>query len=542
VADAYTEVPYPGLAFPQTHPDRLALLATLHGLEPAGPDAARVLEVGCADGMNLVAMAAHSPGLTAVGFDRVDPALGRAAAADLGLDGVRLERADLLDARDWGEFDYAIAHGVYAWVPDAARDALLALFARCLAPHGVAFVSYNALPGARLRTMLREMVLLHAGGQAGHSERVERGRELYDFLAPWAENRPDAYGAVLAAELGRLRRLPKPVLAHDDLGDRYDPVWLRDLALHAERHGLRYVADADPGELHSDRQPPGVDEQLDALAGGDRVMWEQYADMLAGRPFRQTLLCRADAPLDDAIDPARLARLWFRATESAGIGTAGQAPERGATGAAHETGVAGAAPDTGAADQAPEPGAAGAGPETGAAGAAGGDGEPAHNGSSGLAAVARLAVARPRSLAFGELRELLGGADAGALCAELWRAFRAGEVELSAAPDRHVTVAGERPEASPVARWQAARGPELTSLAHEPVRLDDPLGRVLVRLCDGTRDRRALVDALVAAVGGELRLTMDGAPVTDGEVVRGQIAGGLERNLEILARLAMLRA
>ena len=494
-AGAYDEVPYPGLAFPQTHPDRLALLAVLHGLDPAPPDRARVLEAGCADGMNLVAMAAHSPGLEAVGFDLVEPALGRAAAADLGLANVRLEQADLLEARDWGEFDYVVAHGVYAWVPDAAREALMALFARSLAPQGVAFVSYNALPGARLRAMLREMVLLHAGAEASLSERVDSGRELYEFLAPWAENRPDAYGAVLAGELARLRRLPKPVLAHDDLGARYDPVWLRDVALHGERHGLRYLADAEPRELHADRQPPGVDEQLDALARGDRVAWEQYADMLAGRVFRQTLLCRAGAPLDDGIDPARLARLWFRATESAGIG----AP---------------------AVEEAT-------------------DDDVSHNGSSGAGAVAQLALARPRSLAFGEL---LGGADPGALAGELWRAFRVGELELSAAPDRHVTAAGERPEASPLARWQAARGPELTSLAHEPVRLDDPLGRVLIRLCDGTRDRGALADALVAAVGGELQLTMDGHPVTDGERVRGQIAGGLEQNLQILARLAMLRA
>ena len=74
------------------------------------------------------------------------------------------------------------------------------------------------------------------------------------------------------------------------------------------------------------------------------------------------------------------------------------------------------------------------------------------------------------------------------------------------------------------------------------MRLDDPLGRLLIRLCDGTRDRAALVDALVAGVGSELMLTMEGRPVTDGESVRGQLAGGLEPNLEILARLAMLRA
>lgn len=498
VPDPYTEVPYPGLAFPQTHPDRLALLATLHGLEPAPPDSARVLEVGCADGLNLVAMAGHAPGLSAIGFDRVDPAVGRAAVADLGLANVRLEQAELAAPREWGEFDYVVAHGVYGWVPEPARDALMALFARCLAPHGVAFVSYNALPGARLRTMLREMALLHAGESAGPAERVARSRELYEFLAPWAEDRPDAYGAVLASELERLRRLSTPVLAHDDLGVRYEPLWLRDVAAHAARHGLRYLADAEPAELLADRQPPGVDAQLDALAGGDRVVWEQYADLLAGRAFRQTLLCRAGAPVDDVVDPARLARLWFRATVDAGIGTA-------------------------------------AGEEGGASASAS---RPLGNGSSGPAAVAQLALARPRSLPFGEL---LGDADPDALAAELWRAFRAGEVELSAAPDRHVHVAGERPEASPVARWQAARGPELTSLSHEPVRLDDPLGRLLIRLCDGTRDRPALVDALVASVGTELRLTIEGVPVADGESVRAQLAAGLERNLEILAKLAMLK-
>ena len=382
----------------------------------------------------------------------------------------------------------------------------MALVARSLAPHGVAFVSYNALPGARLRTMLREMVLLHAGADADVGERVDRGRELYGFLAPWAEDRPDAYGAVLASELGRLTRLSTPVLAHDDLGERYEPLWLRDVAAHAAAHGLRYLADAEPGELQEARQPPGVDAELDAMARGDRVMWEQYADLLAGRAFRQTLLCRAEAPLDDAIDPARLARLWFGADEQAGIGAADAD-----------------APDTAVVDD----GAAAPG---------------SRNGSTGPAAVAQLALARPRLLGFDELRDALGGVDAGTLAAELWRAFRAGEIELSAAPARHATAAGERPEASPVARWQAARGPELTNLRHDPVRLDDPLGRFLVRLCDGTRDRAALVDALVAGVGTELALTVAGTPVTDGELVRNQLAQGLETNLGVLAGLAMLRA
>jgi SAM-dependent methyltransferase len=532
-AEAYTRVPYPGLAFPQTHPDRLALLAILHGLDPAPPERARVLEVGCADGMNLVAMAGHAPGLHAVGFDIVDPALGRQAAEDLGLENVRLEQGDLLEPRDWGEFDYVVAHGVYAWVPGPARDALMALFARSLAPQGIAFVSYNALPGARLRTMLREIALLHTGEHGDPAARIARARELYDFMAPWAEDRPDAYGAVLAHELGRLRRLPTAVLAHDDLGERYEPVWLRDVVAHAARHGLRYVADAEPAELHADRQPPGVDAQLDALAGGDRVMWEQYADVLAGRAFRQTLLCRDDAPMDDAVDPARLRRLWFTATADAGIGEA--AGDATAGGGLPTTELPAGTPGGDV------PGAVGGGEDAPAVYDAGA-GAPVTNGSTGPAAVAQLTLARPRSLSFTELRAALGGTDPLHLAEALWRAFRTGEVELSAAPARHATAPGVRPEASPVARWQARRGAELTNLRHDPVRLDDPLGRTLVALCDGTRDRAGLVDGLVAAVGRELKLTISGVPLTDGESVRAQLAAGLEQNLEILARLAMLRA
>jgi hypothetical protein len=352
-----------------------------------------------------------------------------------------------------------------------------------LAPHGIAFVSYNALPGARLRTMLREIALLHVGDAAGPRERIDRARELYGFLAPWAQERPDAYGQVLESELARLRRLPASVLAHDDLGERYEPVWLRDVAAHAAAHGLRYLGDAEHSELYADRRPPGVDEQLDAIAGGDRVTWEQYGDVLAGRQFRQTLLCRAGAPLDDTVDPSRLARLWFAATD---------------------------------------------------------DAAPEGNGSAGPGALALLLARRPQALSCPELLALLGTDDAAAVCRELWLGVRAGKVALSAAAPRAARAARERPEASALARWQAARGPELTSLRHDAVRLDDPFGRMLVRLCDGGRDRAALVDGLVAAVGRELSLTAGGAPVTDGEALRDQIAAGLEHNLALLAGLGLL--
>ena len=65
----YDEVRYSSYPYALTHPDRLATVAALHGLPSPDPGTARVLEIGCGAGGNLLAMAAATPGLTALGID-----------------------------------------------------------------------------------------------------------------------------------------------------------------------------------------------------------------------------------------------------------------------------------------------------------------------------------------------------------------------------------------------------------------------------------------------------------------------------------------
>ena len=83
--NVYDAVRYSNYPYAQTHPDRLATVAILHGLEPPDPFHARVLEIGCGAGGNLMAMAAATPGIRAVGVDL-------AARADRG--GPRRDRRD----------------------------------------------------------------------------------------------------------------------------------------------------------------------------------------------------------------------------------------------------------------------------------------------------------------------------------------------------------------------------------------------------------------------------------------------------------------
>jgi SAM-dependent methyltransferase len=183
---AYDEILYPGLPYPQTHPDRLATLARLFGLQPPALETCRVLEIGCGDGANLIPMAFGLPQGEFVGLDIAARPLesGRERAAALGLGNVRLLELDLMELpADLGEFDHVVAHGFYSWVPEPVRDALLAACARHLRPSGVAYVSYNTQPGGHLRQMVREMMLYHVDRAPDSQTRIKQARALLRFVA-----------------------------------------------------------------------------------------------------------------------------------------------------------------------------------------------------------------------------------------------------------------------------------------------------------------------------------------------------------------------
>ena len=60
-ADPYDLVPYESHAYALSHPRRLDAVASLFGLNTPDPARARVLELGCAAGGNLIPIAALAP-------------------------------------------------------------------------------------------------------------------------------------------------------------------------------------------------------------------------------------------------------------------------------------------------------------------------------------------------------------------------------------------------------------------------------------------------------------------------------------------------
>ena len=65
----YDAIRYPTYPRIETHPDRLAAVATLFGMHPAPVAHCRVLEIGCGDGGNLMPMAYFLPDSRFLGVD-----------------------------------------------------------------------------------------------------------------------------------------------------------------------------------------------------------------------------------------------------------------------------------------------------------------------------------------------------------------------------------------------------------------------------------------------------------------------------------------
>ncbi|HXQ13212.1 MAG TPA: methyltransferase domain-containing protein [Caulobacteraceae bacterium] len=448
MATPYDEIAYPTTAFRQTHPNRLGTHAALFGLPFAPAAACRVLDIGCGDGANIIPMAVAHPGSQFVGFDLSERAIarGQGVIEALKLPNVRLEALDIA-AADFGAggFDYVIAHGLYSWIPQAVRDAMMAGIRHHLAVGGVAFVSHNALPGGHAHRMIREMLLFHLRGVEGPTARVQaailhlrRMPERFGADTPFAR-----LAKSLCLEL--LER-PPPVLAHDELGEVFEPVHLHEFLEHAGRHGLQFLTEAGPTRCGEGFRPPYAldDADFDVLAHA------QELDFDVLRNYRQNLLVHADVALDRRPEPSRL--LGLRAATPAQ-----KADEPGV----YDVGTLRFQLDDAALQ----------------------------------GVVERLSLAWPAALPINEL------VDDEARLGALLRMYWSGAIELHSAAEPFSIEVGERPCASPLARLQASRGEQrVTTLRHAVVEIGDATGLSFIASLDGRRT----VDQIAVDIASEL--------------------------------------
>lgn len=311
---SYEEIPYESKPHYPMHPDVLGTLGVLFGMNPAKASRCRVLELGCATGMNVICLADALPNSEFVGVD-LSPsqiAEGNHLVEQAGLKNVTLRAASITDIDEsWGQFDYILSHGVFSWVPTFVQEKIFEISKRLLSPQGIAFISYNAYPGWHLRSIARDMMRYYGQSFSDPKQRIEQARALLTFMAQSAPDSSSPYSRLLANEAEGLSQAPDSYLFHEHLEEVNSPLYFHQFVERATKHGLQFMSEAWQHTILDDLP----EETQNALQGisQDLIQLEQFADFLTNRTFRRTLLCHAEVQLDRAPQESTIASLLVSA-------------------------------------------------------------------------------------------------------------------------------------------------------------------------------------------------------------------------------------
>ncbi len=446
---AYDEIPYVNPPKPYTHLSRIAAIGQRRGITPPSSASCRVLELGCADGGNLLPMAVQFSECQFVGIDlsQIQIEMGRETIQKLSLTNFELLTADIMALRpeDLGRFDYIIVHGVFSWVPAEVRDRILTICRDCLSEHGIAYISYNTYPGWRGKQALLDMLRYHTRNIADLRKKVEAAFELLNIL-PQVTDLPNDPATLLVQRLrDDLQHVEDPAtyLLHEYLVDVNEPLYFTEFLDRIHAVGLQYLDDAYPGSASMDRlNVSAQDWARERLT--DEAELQQYVDFIGNVAFRRSLVCRDSLQLDRRVTLDRLKPL-------------------------HATATCRSEPN-----------------ETSASNYKTDAGRKFTIEHAGLQAVLqRLVSARPESVEIIELRELLGDAVSDDEAAAMIEGLLNGAViELMADANPCTKNVEERPFASRLVRHQAASG-IVTNASHRTGRIDHPLEQELLPLLDG---------------------------------------------------------
>ena len=460
-------MPYLSYAIRQTHVSNLEAIGRLFALQAPDCRRCRVLEIGGASGGNLLPMAAALPQSD---FLCLDPSVrqieeGRRHAAAAGLTNLRF-RAEPIEALGQDRrFDYIICHGVFSWVRQPVQDAILEALQACLAPNGIAFISYKTLPGWHAHRALREVLLRHCGRESTAAGRARRAREMLALLETAAQEPRSKWGPHLLAEIRELRGSADEYLLHDQLEEHNEAFYFGDFMARAHRHGLQYLADADVATMYIGNVPKGIPPEI--AMGDDVEAIEQYIDFALNRLFRQTLLCR---------DSVALNRMIVREAVDGCHVQSFLVPENAETFRA-PGGLVMTTTDP-----------------------------IARETLALLARHAHFPVGAQAAMA--QLRARLPAVDASVVAATFRRivlqAFFSGGMRLFAIPPAYVASPSAWPQAIASARYEATYRPAVTNARHEPLMLSEFERKLLLRL-----DGKTELARLVRELGEEVRPALE---------------------------------
>lgn len=466
---SYDRVAYPSPVLESLTPDRLRASALLHGYNPPEATTASVLEIGCGDGVGLVAWASTAPTARIVGFDLspIAVAKGKELAEAAGFTNVDLHVGDILTyPRDGEKFDYIVCHGVLSWVPEPVRAALLDLIAAKLAPGGIAYVSFDCLPGAAQKAALVPFLRSRVAETDDPMVAMKEAATVIDMIN--RSLRPDSK---MRDHIDFVMQIMLNTKAgyfyHDWLAEHYRPIDLRQLIADSAAHGLKIAGSA----ANYDLDVPDLDDEAKAMLdsfGDDHGARLLAIDLLRGPSiFHRELFVRTDAPPPPVTDGYKAVTYGFEGSREDTQTEAGPVTRYFLSDTFSVT----------------------------------------INTARSRAVLDLLYLNQPAEFTYDEILEHTK-VDPDWLRSTLFELCRNNFIVTRSTPAPFTLEPGERPVAAPLVRAMADRGERIIAHRSADVEADKLETRLLFALSDGTRTRTEIAVAMSELLGRDVPLAM----------------------------------
>ncbi len=315
---SYNTIPYESLPVSYTYLPHLAALGRLYGLETVSPDNCRVLEIGCAEGNNIIPMAWYYPRSQFVGIDLSGRQIrtGQKMIERLALNNIELHTQDIaqLNTEKQDRFDYILLHGVFSWVTPELQQTILEKTHALLSDQGMIYISYNTYPGWHAQMVLRDALLLHCsdtGNSPDPNKEIRRIPAAIQYFKDFFNTADNELSTYYTRRLAALERHPEKYLYHEFLETNNHPLYLSDFVKLADRNGLQYLTDA----LQAFDNTVLLGEQRNAFLDkfDHRIKRLQYMDFMINQRFRRSLLCHKHQSIRQSFSPEHMTGIAYRA-------------------------------------------------------------------------------------------------------------------------------------------------------------------------------------------------------------------------------------
>lgn len=298
---SYDEVPYPSHAHHQSDPSHLYLIAKLYGLKPTPVENASVLELGCAEGGNLIPMAFHFPKAQFMGIDisGIEIAEGNKKVDELKLKNIKLKHQSIVDMNIRDKFDYILCHGIYSWVSDKVRDKILQICNVNLQENGIAYISYNTYPGWNSVKNVRDLMLWYTKNTKNPHHKATQARYILKYYCEGLKDNTTDYAKLLRKENETLSGRSDNYLLHDHLSLYNEPVYFYQFMEQAEKYNLSYLCDSTLVNEYINIVDAPFVEILKNIE--DVVELGQRLDFIHNQRFRWSLLCHNSQKINRTI-------------------------------------------------------------------------------------------------------------------------------------------------------------------------------------------------------------------------------------------------